>query len=219
MEDLELTKLGFKKFIFNPFSENTYLIWDKDTLESMVIDPGNCTDKEDQEITGFIRRHSLIVKYLVNTHGHIDHILGNKYIKDTYSPKYLIPEKDTSLYENAEQSAAFFRLPFKANPPVDEYIDAYPELNLGNIRIELLFTPGHTPGEYCLYLPSENLLFSGDVLFHESIGRTDLPGGSTPVLRKSIIEKLLVLDESTVVMPGHGDLTTIGHEKEHNPFL
>jgi hydroxyacylglutathione hydrolase len=207
------------KFIFNPFQENTFLVWHKETLETIIVDPGCSNANEEQELSNYISENRLIVKYLINTHCHIDHVLGNKYIKEKYGCDYYAPQLDIPLLENVVKQAEMFGLQIDPSPLPDKYITEDLKLNIGDSEISFLFTPGHTPGEYCVIFREAKICISGDVLFLEGIGRTDLWGGDYDTLLKSIRNKLFTLDGEYSVFPGHGDKTTIGHEKKNNPFL
>ena len=207
------------KFTFNPFFENTYIIWDEETKEAAVIDPGMCNANEDNKLASFIEENSLKISYLVNTHCHIDHILGCSFVKSKYNPVYYMPEKDLLLFENAGNQAAMFGVTLNKLPEPEKFLSEDEKIKLGNESITMLFTPGHSPGEFCLYLKDSSFCISGDVLFNENIGRTDLPGGNFNVLIDSIKTKLLTLPDEVVIYPGHGEQSTIGHEKLHNTFL
>ena len=211
--------LKLHKFTFNPFQENTYLIWDDQTKKATVIDPGCSNEIEEHEIETFISDNSLNIKYLINTHCHIDHVLGNKFIKDKYNCKFYAPELDIPLLENVVEQAKMFGIQINPSPLPDHYINEDLKLMIGNSEANFLFTPGHTPGEYCIIFEKENICISGDVLFLEGIGRTDLWGGDYETLLRSIRDKLFILSDEFEVYPGHGDKTTIGYEKSHNPFL
>jgi len=208
-----------KVFTFNLFAENTFVIWDDETKEAAIIDPGNSTNEEQKILTNFISSQNLNIKYLINTHCHIDHILGCSFVKKEYNPLYYAPEKDLILLENAHQQAQMFDIAFQQPPKPDKLIDEELELTLGISKIKFLFTPGHTPGEYCLYLEKEKICITGDVLFKEGIGRTDLWGGDYNTLINSIEIKLITLPDDVIIYPGHGDSSTIGYEKQYNPFL
>lgn len=208
-----------RKFIFNPFSENTYVLWDNETKESAVIDPGCYTESEESELENFINTESLNVKYLINTHCHIDHIFGCEFVKRKFSPQYLIPELDTPFLDNAGTQAKMFGIDFSFSVKPDDFLDESKSLFLHISELKFLFTPGHTKGEYCIYLPQENICITGDVLFYDSIGRTDLWGGDYETLINSINNKLLTLPDKTIIHPGHGDESTILREKKFNPFL
>ena len=208
-----------KVFTFNLFAENTFVIWDDETKEAALVDPGNSTKEENKIFTDFISSQNLIIKYLINTHCHIDHILGCSFVKKEYNPLYYAPEKDLLLLDNAHQQAQMFDIKFDKPPKPDQLISEESELSLGKSKLKFLFTPGHTPGEYCLYFEKEKICITGDVLFKEGIGRTDLWGGDYNTLINSIENKLLTLHDEVIIYPGHGDSSTIGYEKQYNPFL
>ncbi len=208
-----------KKFVFNPFMENTFIIWDEDTKNAIVIDPGCSSEDEEFILSSFIDERKLNIKYLINTHCHIDHILGCQFIKERYNPVYLAPEEDIPLLENAQQQAQMFGIKINPPPKPDEFLSEQSKISFSDTTVKLLFTPGHTPGEYCLYFEDEKFCIAGDVLFQSSIGRTDLWGGDYNVLINSIKKELLILPDDVIVYSGHGDETTIGEEKNNNPFL
>ena len=208
-----------KKFVFNPFSENTYVVYDQTSKEAIVIDPGCFDDDEKKELEYFIRSNNLTVKYLVNTHCHIDHILGNKFVKEIFAPIFLAPELDIPLLHDAEKQANMFGLSIENSPEPEELITENKIYKIGKIEFNFLFTPGHTPGEYCVYFESQKKCFTGDVLFKQGIGRTDLWGGDFDTLISSIEKKLLSLPDSVEIYPGHGNTSKIGLEKLENPFL
>lgn len=208
-----------KVFTFNLFSENTLLLWDDETRETAVVDPGTSSIDEEKILTDFISSENLKVKYLINTHCHIDHILGCKFIKEKYNPLYYAPEKDIPLLDNAKQQAQMFDIILNEPPKPEQLITETTELFLGNSKLKFLYTPGHTPGEFCIYLEKEKICITGDVLFYESIGRTDLWGGDYNTLINSIEKKLLTLPDEVEIFPGHGETSTIGYERQFNPFL
>jgi glyoxylase-like metal-dependent hydrolase (beta-lactamase superfamily II) len=201
------------------FAENTIVLWDDETKEAAIVDPGNSSVEEDELLAEFISTEKLKIKYLINTHCHIDHILGCKYVKEKYQPMYYAPEKDLPLLEHAADQAQMFDVQLNKPPKPDEFITEETKLNLGKSELKFLFTPGHTPGEYCIYFENEKICISGDVLFNESIGRTDLWGGDYNTLISSIQNKLLVLPDEVKFYPGHGESSTIGYEKQNNPFI
>ena len=208
-----------KGFTFNPFLENTYVIWDESSHECAVIDPGMSDSREEDELKSFVNNNSLNVKYLINTHCHVDHILGVTFIKNEFDPLYFIPEKDMMLFENAETQAQMFAVNINKLPKPDKFLSESENIILGCESIINLYTPGHTPGEFCLYAESSNFCITGDVLFRESIGRTDLLGGDYDTIINSIKTKLFPLPDEVVIYPGHGEKSTIGYEKQYNPFL
>jgi hydroxyacylglutathione hydrolase len=208
-----------KIFTFNLFDENTFVLWDDETKEAAVVDPGISSIEEQKTFTDFMTNQKLNIKFLINTHCHIDHILGCKFVKEKFNPVYYVPEKDLILLENAQKQAQMFDIVFEEPPKPDKLISEETELFLGNSKINFLFTPGHTPGEFCLYLEKEKICITGDVLFKEGIGRTDLFGGDYDTLIHSIENKILSLPDDVKIYPGHGEVSTIGYEKQYNPFL
>jgi hydroxyacylglutathione hydrolase len=211
--------IKIQKFTFNLFSENTFVLWDDEFKESVIIDPGCCDQSEERELSEFITDNDLTVKYLINTHCHIDHILGCEFVKQKFNPTYYAPELDLPLLQNATMQASFVGMDFSISILPDDYLSEDKKLNIGKSEISFLFTPGHTPGEYCIYIQNINACITGDVLFHDSIGRTDLWGGNYEMLIKSINEKLLSLPDETIIYPGHGESSTIDREKKSNPYL
>lgn len=211
--------LQFVTFIFSPFMENTYLVWDSESKEAAVIDPGCCEPIEEDKLSQFIEDKGLTIKYLLNTHCHVDHIFGNKFVKDKYDAKFIIPKEDEFLLDKAIEQSASFGIKSNPQPQPDSYFEEELELFLGEIKIETIFTPGHTPGEYCFYFLEDKKCFTGDVLFREGIGRTDLWGGDFSTLVDSIQNKLFTLPGDVEIYPGHGISSTIDYEKVNNPFL
>ncbi|MCH6576176.1 MAG: MBL fold metallo-hydrolase [Bacteroidetes bacterium] len=211
--------MKIKRFTFNPFMENTFVVWDEQSHEAAVIDPGMSNEVEELEIKSFIEENSLDIKYLINTHCHIDHILGCRFVKEKYNPVYYIPEKDLPLYDNADKQAEMFGVTMGKLPKIDKYLTEDERIILGSESFSNLFTPGHTPGEFSLYFDESKFCITGDVLFREGIGRTDLYGGDYNTLIESIKTKLFSLPDDILIYPGHGDESTIGYEKLHNPFL
>ncbi len=211
--------MKIKKLTLSPFQENTYVVWDEETSEAIIIDPSCLSENEEAELKTVITENNLNVKYLFNTHGHLDHIFGNAFVKETFNPIHYAPEIDMPLFDRAVEQAEGFGLTMKVSPKPDKYFDESIPLYIGKTEIKFLFTPGHTPGEFCILFPTENICISGDVLFKESIGRTDLWQGNYNTLMNSIKTKLLVLPEETIIYPGHGESSTIKYEIEHNPFL
>jgi hydroxyacylglutathione hydrolase len=211
--------IKIKKFKFNLFSENTFVLWDVESKECAIVDPGCSDSSEENELESFIADNNLTVKYLINTHCHIDHILGCEFVKNKFNPIYYAPELDLPLLQNANMQASFVGMDFSISLKPEELLSENQKLFLGKSELNFLFTPGHTPGEFCVYIPQIKSCITGDVLFYDSIGRTDLWGGDYNVLIKSIDEKLLSLPDETIIYPGHGENSTIGREKKSNPFL
>lgn len=211
--------LNLHKFVFSPFMENTFVVWDEITKETAIVDPGCYNEEERIELEKFIEKNELKIKYLVNTHCHIDHIFGNAFVKEKYNPKYIAPEEDLFLLSKAIDQAKMFAVEMSPSPEPDEFIFDGMSIELGSVKNEFIFTPGHTPGEYSIYFPSDKICITGDVLFREGIGRTDLWGGNMEVLLSSIKTRLFTLPDDVTIYPGHGEKSTIGHEKKNNPFL
>ena len=204
---------------FNPFQENTYIIWD-DTKDCIIIDPGCYEEEERKNLVSFIEINEINPVKLINTHCHIDHILGNKFVSENWNIELHIHKLDLPLLENAGGIAKTYGLgKYEGSPYPQHFLKEGDILNFGESKLEILFTPGHAPGHICLFSKEEKFIVSGDVLFNGSIGRTDLPGGDYDTLINSIQNKLMVLEDETVVHCGHGPSTTIGKERKTNPFL
>jgi hydroxyacylglutathione hydrolase len=207
-----------RSFINNPYQENTYVLFDE-TGECAIIDPGMYTAAEQNTVVEFIKDNNLKPVLCLNTHCHIDHVLGNKFVFEQYGlkPMFHIGESDTLAAVVAYAPAMGLR--YDASPLPDEYLPETGTVKFGNTVLDLIFAPGHSPAHLCFYDKDANILIGGDVLFKNSIGRTDLPGGDYKTLVKSIEEKLFLLPEDCTVYPGHGPETTIGYEKQTNPYL
>lgn len=210
--------LQISSFTFNPFQENTYIIHNEEN-ECWIVDPGMYDQSEKIFLADYIKRKNWTPRFIINTHCHLDHIFGAKYLIDEFNIGFKINELELEILKNAKNSASLFGLNFNDIPTPTELIDQNSELNLGNNRINVFHTPGHSPGSISFYSKDSNWVLSGDTLFQNSIGRTDLPGGHHETLLKSIKEKLFSLPEETIVYSGHGPKTTIGHEKNNNPFF
>ncbi len=199
--------------VVGPLEVNCYILGCEDTKEAAIIDPGDNAD----EIIKAIEKADLKPVYIINTHAHFDHIGGVRAVQDHFNIDFLLHEEDLFLINNASTQARAFGLDPIPKPNVNKFVNNGDKISLGNKVIDVIHTPGHSPGCVCYLI--DNNVFVGDTLFAGSIGRTDLPGGSYETLINSIKEKLLPLGDSTVVYPGHGPSTTIENEKEHNPFL
>jgi hydroxyacylglutathione hydrolase len=210
--------MKIKSFCFGPFSENTYVIYD-DSQQCIIIDPGCNNNLENKELQNFISDNQLNPVRLVLTHAHIDHIIGNAFVFDTYK---LLPEMHPFELDNLKMAGTVSRvygIPYTAGPEPKNFLKESGELGFGNTVLEILFTPGHSAGSLSFYNRKQDILISGDVLFMGSIGRTDLPGGDFDTLANTIKNKLYTLPEQTRVYSGHGDVTGIGEEKYTNPFV
>ena len=205
-------------FTFNPFQENTYLITNEQN-QCWIVDPGMYSPQEAAQMISYITDNGLIPQAIINTHAHIDHILGVQVLTDKYKLPFGIHMHELPVLERAADTAAMFGFELKEVPKATFYINAGEPLKLGDDTLEVYYTPGHSPGSISFYYPEGNWVLSGDVLFSGSIGRTDLPGGDFDTLIKSIRSWLFVLPDITTVLSGHGPATSIGEEKRHNPFL
>lgn len=210
--------LKIKSFVFSPIQENTYLLYDEFN-NCAIIDPGCYFDAEKEQLVGFIKKNGLVPKMLLNTHCHLDHVFGNKYIAETFGLVAQIHEKEKPVLEFAPASGLMWDMPFDNYTGEFIFLKEGDKINIGEDELDVIEAPGHSPGHICFYSPKQNFLIGGDVLFNRSIGRTDLPGGNHAQLIKNIKEKLFVLPDETVVYSGHGPATTIGEEKRGNPYL
>ena len=210
--------MEIKRMVFNPFRENTYVVWDE-TKECIIIDAGNLMPREDAELTEFIKANDLKPVMAVNTHGHFDHLAGVKYLSECYNTKFACSAKDKFLVDSASSQAAMFGVKCGDVPAIDVDLDAEAEIKFGNTTLRIIKTPGHTPGHVSLYNAEQKVLFTGDTLFRESIGRTDLPGGDYSWIMNSIIEQIIPLGDDVQIYPGHEECSTIGHETLYNPFV
>ena len=211
--------MNIKKFEFNMFPVNCYLLWD-DTNEAVIIDAGCFFEPEKQELLDFIKDNNLTLKRLLNTHLHIDHVLGSPFIYEQFGLKAEAHKADEFWLNGLVQQSRMFGFELPEEPvPLGKYIDEGDTITFGNTSLECIHVPGHSPGSIVFYHQESNQMFSGDVLFQGSVGRADLQGGSFEDLLTNIKEKLFVLPEEATIYPGHGPETTIGHEKKHNPFF
>ena len=205
-------------FIFNDFQENTYVLWDE-TNECAIIDPGCYYENEREDFKKFIEGKNLKPVLLVNTHCHLDHVFGNRWVKETFQIPFYAHCDDVFLLHGMAATARMYGFPVELSPDPDHFLNEGDEIKFGHASLKVLYTPGHSPGSVSLYSETENFVIGGDVLFQGSIGRTDLPGGNYETLMQSITGKLLMLPEKTKVYNGHGPVTTIGAEKRMNPFV
>ncbi|NCB83877.1 MAG: MBL fold metallo-hydrolase [Bacteroidia bacterium] len=211
--------MNVKVFPFNPLQENTYLIWDE-TGEAAVIDAGMLFDKEKERIKRFIEENQLTLKRVINTHLHFDHQFGNKFLHETYGIMPDAGAEDEFLLDSAHLVAKNWGIPYSESVQrPGNYITDNQIINFGNTSLIAMHTPGHSPGSFSLYCKEAGVVFVGDVLFNSSIGRTDFVKGDYATLIKSIEERLMTLPDETVVYCGHGPSTTIGYERQYNPFL
>jgi hydroxyacylglutathione hydrolase len=210
--------INIQSFTFNPVQENTYVLYnDKDAC--CIIDPGCYFGNERHTLQEFIEERKLAPQLLLNTHCHLDHVFGNKFIHDTYDLILHLHEKEKPVLDFAPTSGLSWGMPFENYRGELIFLKEDDIVKLGDDELKVLFTPGHSPGSICFYCEAQKFVIGGDVLFRQSIGRTDLPGGDFDTLINSIRNKLFVLPDDVIVYSGHGEPTTIGFEKENNPFL
>ena len=211
--------MKIKSFTFNVFQENTYVIYD-DTQECIIIDPGCYEEEEKNILKEFIKHKKLKPVKLINTHCHIDHILGNQFVCQNWSLELSVNKKDIPLLESSESIANMYGFKkYEESPSPKNFLEDKDILRFGINEFKILFTPGHSPGHICLYSEKHNLIIAGDVIFRNSIGRTDLPGGDHNTLINSINKKILPLPNTTKIYCGHGPYTDVGSERKNNPFL
>ena len=207
-----------KIFVFNSFQENTFLLYDE-TNECVIIDAGCNEDREYEKIDDFIKENNLTLKSIINTHCHIDHIMGNAYLVERYNVPSVAHKDDMPLIERSKDMAMAFGLNVQEPPVPNQFVNEGDEIKFGNTALLVKHVPGHSPGSIALYNKKDNFVIVGDVLFKGGIGRTDLPGGDYDTLISSINEKLFSLDGDVIVYPGHGENTTIANEMNSNPFF
>ena len=210
--------INLKKFTFNPYQENTYVLFDE-TGACVIIDPGMYEGSEQNELVSFIKEKQLQPQLLLNTHCHIDHVLGNKFVYDNWLLKPQFHLGELPILQAVVSYAPQMGMHYEVSPSPETFLPETGTITFGESTLELIFAPGHSPAHLCFYAREENFLIGGDVLFYRSIGRTDLPGGNHQQLIRSIKENVFQLPDDCEVFPGHGPATTIGFEKTNNPFL
>lgn len=206
------------RLTFNPFGENTYILHN-DSKECIIVDAGNYSAAEDRALSEFIKKNALTPVLAVNTHGHVDHILGVSYVKKTYNIPFAVHADDRFLIDSAAEHGAMYGFNICEIPSIDIDLKGEQEIRFGESTLQIIHTPGHSPGHICLYNKENGIMLTGDTLFKESIGRTDLPGGDYGQIMQSIIDKILPLGEGVRFFPGHGSDSTLGHEALYNPFI
>lgn len=210
--------IHIQAFTFNSFQENTYVLFDE-TNACVIIDPGCYEKNEKQELENFIQTKQLHVTHLLNTHGHIDHVLGNAFVKQKYNVALHIHPTDEATLRAVETYAPAYGFVLYEPAKPDYFLNEGDVIRFGNATLQVLYVPGHAPGHIAFYNAEQKICIAGDVLFNGSIGRTDLPGGNFDTLLESIQTRLFTLHDDTLIYPGHGGSTTISREKKYNPFL
>jgi len=209
--------LHVHSFTFNAFQENTFVLYD-DEGNSVIIDPGCYEKHEKEQLSNFIQSKNLNVLLLLNTHCHLDHVFGNHYVKSTYNVPLLVHEQDLPTLKTVEALAPTYGFDNYEVAEPDKLIDVSQPITFGNNKLEVRFVPGHAPGHVVFYSAEHGFVINGDVLFRGSVGRSDLPGGNFHTLLHNIHTQMLTLPPNTKVYCGHGPETTIGFEKDNNPF-
>ena len=210
--------INIRTFTFNMFQVNSFVINDE-TNECVIIDPGCYITAETSKLKNYIEKSGFKPVLLINTHCHIDHILGNKFVFEEYGLKPLLHNEELVVLTSANEFSKMLNLPDPESPLADTFLQDNQVIKFGNSELEVIFTPGHTPGHISLYSEENKFIICGDVLFDGSIGRTDLPGGDYLTLIRSIKTRILPLGDDITVYSGHGDTTTTGKERNSNPFL
>lgn len=210
--------LTIETFTFNPYQENTYLIVDNDK-NCIIIDPGMHNPQEQVYFKEYIENNGLNPTLLLNTHCHIDHVLGNKFVYETWNLTPNFHENEVPVLVSVENYAPQMGFRYETSPIPNTFIQDTDVIEFGGHQIQAILAPGHSPGHLCFYMEDSKTLIGGDVLFRNSIGRSDLPGGDHQTLLNSIKSRIYTLPEDTEVFPGHGPSTTIGFEKQTNPFV
>lgn len=212
--------MNIKAFQFNMFGVNTYIVWDPESKNAAIVDPGMISDYDTRQVEKFIDDNSLQLKHLVNTHLHLDHTFGNDFIKKRYNMETEANTNDAFLGNQRQGQARMFGIDKPIEPlSVDVALKDGDKIQLGEDYLLVIEVPGHSPGSIALYSPSSKFVITGDALFQGSIGRTDLPGGDHEQLIGSISQKLFTLPPETTVYPGHGPSTTIANERKFNPYF
>ena len=211
--------LNVKKFTFNPFSENTYVVTDE-FKNAVIIDPGCYYKAEQNELDSYVLKNNLKLKSILHTHSHLDHMFGTAYLVHKYNLDLWICKEDLVTYQSYEKVCEVYGVPITFSPnPTPNFFDLKQLIQIDGIKFEILYVPGHSPGHVAFYNKENNFLINGDCLFENSIGRTDLPGGNHQQLIDSIKNEIFILPDETLVYCGHGNETTIKAEKSFNPFL
>jgi hydroxyacylglutathione hydrolase len=208
-----------KSIILNPFLMNCYIYYDDVNWEGIIIDPAVSNENEQLQVKDFIESNQLKIVYIINTHGHIDHIMGNKWAKEYFKVPIIINEDDLYLLESASTQGNLFGLTVPVLPKPDKFVSDGDLVSFNNCTLNILRTPGHSPGSICLVDAVNKNIFTGDCIFKNSIGRTDLQGGDLNILLNSINDKIFAYQDDFKIFPGHMEQSTIGEEKKNNPFL
>ena len=215
---LKFVNMEVKTFHFNPIMVNTYILSDE-TGEAVIVDPGNCQTYEDEQIREYVASKNLKIKYIINTHPHVDHVSGNAWCVSEYHADLLMHEAGMSIYHKAFAYAAAFGWEVSSIPTPTRFLQEGDVVTFGKQQLKVLYTPGHCDGSICLYSADNKLIITGDLIFEQCVGRSDLPTGNEALLQQSIREKILTLDDDVTILSGHGDATTVGRERQGNAYI
>lgn len=210
--------IQIQQFTCNPYQENTYILYEEQGA-CAIVDPGMYGPDEQQAVRDFMKEKGLTPELLLNTHCHIDHVLGNRFIYETYGLLPQFHELEVPILVEVQNYAPQMGFQYDVSPIDETFLPAEGTVRFGEQTLQLIFAPGHSPGHLCFYHAGQGFLIGGDVLFRQSIGRTDLPGGNHQQLLDSIQQGIYTLPDETIVYPGHGPETTVGFEKQSNPFV
>lgn len=213
--------VNIKRFVVNPVQENTYVVWD-DTRDCVIVDCGCIDEYEWRSVSEFIKKERLRPVHLLNTHLHFDHILGVEFAHRDYGIAPEASDADLNLYNSVQRQLMLFMgmtIDGLSLPALSVALGDGDKVSFGRSSFTVLATPGHTPGGVCFYDEADKILFSGDTIFRESVGRTDFEGGNHRVLQESIMDKIMPLPADVTIYPGHGPETTVGHERDCNPYF
>ncbi len=206
------------QLVFNGFQVNTYILSDE-TKECVIVDAANYEQRENQKLADFIEKNGLKPVLHINTHCHVDHVLGGAFVEEKYGLGVSIHPDSNGFILKAKEQAMMYGFNLNKTANISNFINEGEKIKFGNSELDIIYTPGHAAGSICIISHNDEFVITGDVLFHESIGRTDLPTGDFDLLKNNILNKLFTLPDVYTVYPGHGPETSIGHEKGNNPFL
>ena len=210
--------LTIQSFCFNAFQENTYILYNE-KKEAIIVDPGCYTQEEEKTLSDFISKNELKPTLLFNTHCHLDHVFGNNFISETYALKVLLHANEQVVLDRLPEAAAKYGIPVEAYNGAIQYIQDQEIITFGKDEFKVLLTPGHSPGSVCFYHIKQDFILGGDLIFKDSVGRTDFPGCNPQDLIKSIRNQILPLPDSLSIYSGHGPVTQLGRERKMNPYI
>lgn len=215
---LKTLNMNIRIFRFNPIMVNTYVLSDE-TGEGIIVDPGNCNRSEDERLKEYVVSQGIKLKYIVNTHPHVDHIAGNPWCVAEFGVPVYMHGAGLPIYNKSYAYAIAFGMTIDEMPQPGRLLEDGDVIAFGNTSLTVLYTPGHCDGSICLYDEKEKIVFTGDLIFEHCVGRSDLPTGNEDVLQRSIREKILAMDDDVVILSGHGDQTTVGEERKNNIYI